>query len=116
MAATHAARPRLLTPIIAGIVLAVVFGFVAFVAAAGGDGTYIPAALFFPCALLLAIGLDVISNAVLCIAVVQWPLYGAVVVFAARRGRRKEAIVCLAVIHSMLIAACFLLDRRGQFV
>jgi hypothetical protein len=117
MVATDAARPRhLLVAIIAGIVLTIAFGLVSFVTAAGGEGTYVPAALFFPGALLLAIALNLISNSVLWMAAAQWPLYGAVVSLASRKGNRKLAIVSLTLVHALLVAACFLLDRSGQFL
>ncbi|HEY5617880.1 MAG TPA: hypothetical protein VIK60_08030 [Vicinamibacterales bacterium] len=117
MAAIHRTiRQRLLIPVINGTVLAVVFGLVSLLATAGGHGTYVPAALFFPGALLLAIGLNVISNSVLYVAAAQWPLYGATVGFAAGRGHKKEAIIWLTVVHALLLAACFLFDRRGQFL
>jgi hypothetical protein len=83
---------------------------------AGGHGTYVPVALLFPAALLLAIKLMVISNTVLCLAAVQWPLYGMAVGLAARRGRQKAAIIYLAAAHAALVVACFLLDQRGQYL
>lgn len=116
-ATTHIADGKhLLTSIITGIILSVVFGFVSWLVTAGGHGTYVPAALLFPGALLLAIESTVISNSVLSIAAAQWPLYGAIVGFATSRGHKKEAIVCLGVVHLLLVAACFLFDRHGQFL
>jgi hypothetical protein len=96
--------------------LAVLFGIVAFLAAGGGHGTYVPAALLFPGALLLATALTTISDAVLCVGAAQWPLYGAAVGLASRRGYTKEAIAYLGLFHALLVAACFAFDRSGQFL
>jgi hypothetical protein len=103
-------------PIIVGIVLGVLLGFVSFLATAGGHGTYVPAALFFPAPLLLSIALNAISKPALFVAAAQWPLYGAVVGLAARRGYPREAIICLTVVHALLTMACFVFDRRDQFL
>lgn len=106
---------RRLVPVVAGIALSVLFGAVSVLATAGGHGTYVPAALLFPAALLLAIELTIVSNAVLWFAAVQWPLYGLMVAVAAGRGRERGVMIWLTLIHAVLVAACFLLDR-GQFL
>jgi hypothetical protein len=103
-------------PVIVGIILGVILGFVSLLATAGGHGTYVPAALFFPGPLLLSIALNTISTSALLVAAAQWPLYGAVVGVAARRGYLREAIICLTVIHAALTMACFVFDRRDQFL
>jgi hypothetical protein len=102
--------------LIAGIVLTVVFGITALLAVAGGDGTYMPAALFFPGALLCAIGLSAFTNFTLIVAAAQWPLYLVIFSISVRKGHKRAAIACLSSIHLLLLGACFLLDRQGQFL
>jgi len=106
---------RLIIPVIVGIVLGVFLGSVSFLATAGGHGTYVPAALFFPAPLLLAIALSAISKPALFLAAAQWPFYGVTVGLARGRGHRRVAIIWLAALHALLIVACFVLDR-GQFL
>ena len=95
--------------------MSLLFGAVSVLATAGGHGTYVPAALLFPAALLLAIQLTVVSTAALLAGAIQWPLYGLVVALASEPGREKEAMICVTMIHAVLEAECFLLDR-GQFL
>jgi hypothetical protein len=109
-------RRRVLIAAIIGTILAAVFGLTSLAATAGGHGTYIPIALFFPVALLVAIQIGVISNAVLFVAVMQWSLYGATVSVAADRGRARAAILCITVVHALLVVTCFLIDRSDQFL
>ena len=114
--ATSDRAKRLLIPVIVGVVLGVILGFVSLLAMAGGHGTYVPAALFFPAALLLSIAVNVISKSALFVAAAQWPLYGAVLGLSARRGHARGAIICLTAVHALLTVACFVFDRRDQFL
>jgi uncharacterized membrane protein YwzB len=109
-------RQQLLIAVVLGIILAVVLGTISFLATAAGHGTYVPVALFFPAPLLLAVKLAEFSNAVLCLAAAQWPLYAVAIELGARRGRQKAAMICLVLVHATLIAACFLFDRHGQYL
>jgi hypothetical protein len=109
-------RRRVLIAAIIGTVLAVVFGLTSLVATAGGHGTYVPAALFFPITLLLAIQIGVVSNAVLFVGVLQWSLYAVTVSLAADRNCTKKAILCLGVVHTLLVVVCFLVDGSAQFL
>jgi hypothetical protein len=113
--ATIKRAEHLIIPVIVGIVLGVFLGSVSFLATAGGHGTYVPAALFFPAPLLLAIALNVISKPALFLAAAQWPFYGAAVGLVSGRGHRTVAIICLAALHALLTVACFVWDR-GQFL
>ena len=107
---------RLLIPVIVGVVLGLILGLVSLLAMAGGHGTYVPAALFFPAPLLLSIAVNAISKPALFVAAAQWPLYGAVVGLSARRRHTRVAIICLTVVHALLTVACFVFDRRDQFL
>ena len=113
--ATIKKAERLIIPIIVGIVLGVLLGSVSFLATAGGHGTYVPAALFFPAPLLLSIVLNAISKPALFLAAAQWPVYAAAVGLLRGRGHTRFAIICLAALHALLTVACFVLDR-GQFL
>ena len=106
----------LTSALIAGIVLTVAFGITALLAVAGGDGTYVPAALFFPGALLCAIGLGAFTNFTLIVAVAQWPLYLVILSISRRKGHKRSAIVSLSSIHLLLVGTCCLLDRQGRFL
>ena len=114
--ATSDRAKRLLIPVIVGGVLGVILGFVSLLATAGGHGTYVPAALFFPAPLLLSIAANAISKPALFVAAAQWPLYGVAVGLSARRGHAREAIIVLTVVHALLTVACFVFDRRDQFL
>jgi hypothetical protein len=35
---------------------------------------------------------------------------------SARRGHAREAIIVLTVVHALLTVACFVFDRRDQFL
>ena len=114
--ATSDRAKRLLIPVSVGVVLSVILGLVSLLTMAGGHGTYVPAALFFPAPLLLSIAVNAISKPALFVAAAQWPLYGAVVGLSARRGHTRVAIICLTVVHARLTVACFVFDRRDQFL
>jgi hypothetical protein len=114
--ATSDRAKRLLIPVIVGVGLGVILGLVSLLAMAGGHGTYVPAALFFPGPLLLSIAVNAISKPALVVAAAQWPSYGAVVGLSARRGQTRRAIICVTVVHALLTVACFVFDHRDQFL
>jgi len=116
MTSSQAASNKSLTTfVIVGLALGLLFSLASLVLAAGGHGSYIPATVFFPAAMLLAIALKTISTLALGLAGAQWPLYGVLISMAARKRRAVQVISALGAVHILLIAACFLLDRTGQF-
>jgi hypothetical protein len=80
----------------------------AVVSAGAGHGHYEFARLFFPFTMLLTrLAGDTITLPFVALALVQFPLYGAVIGLAASKGRIALAVVPLLVVHAVAAALCF---------
>jgi|GEM_PF-703840 len=83
--------------------------------AAGGHGSYLPAKLLFPAAMLSTLLTNHISYVGIGLAVLQFPIYGA---FAGSTDPANEVsgrLGILAVVHSLLVAGC-MLATSGSFL
>jgi hypothetical protein len=86
--------------------------FVALSATGGGDGTFIPATLFFPYAMLLPCFSQNISIvAIIAIACVQIPFYGILLSIADQKDERALFFVKIGIVvtHFITVALCFIL-------
>jgi hypothetical protein len=90
--------------VIRGLVLGAVASLVALAAAGAGHGTYLPAKLLFPFAMLCAVFGSSITAPYIVIALVQFPLYGVLLDAASRRSRFTLCAVILACAHLTLAA------------
>ena len=94
-----------------GVALAVVvFGAVAAFAtvgaAAGGHGTYLPAKVFFPFAMLSSLVTG--SGLALVVAVLQFPIYAVASAVAILRRRTRRTVAALVLLHVLAAAACLI--------
>ena len=89
-----------LVGIISGVVTGAVALWISVAAAAGGHGTYLPAALLFPFTMGLAVLAGSITPPLVALAFAQYPLYGWL---AIRKGTRKSTLRLLA-IHVSAVA------------
>ena len=93
---------------IAGILLTPPTVWLAVISAGGGHGHYVLARLFFPYTMLLTrLANDTITYPLMALALLQFPLYGAVVGLAVAKYRMAYAIVLLFVIHALAAVLCF---------
>ena len=85
--------------------------FVAAGFAGGGHGTYVPATLLFPIPVLTT--LFTLNIVAIGIAVVQWPLYAALLLYGARVGHagRTAALIALAHAGGIMLATALLGDQ-----
>jgi hypothetical protein len=99
---------RILIGVLVGIVPAGVFSLWSFLSAGMGHGSYKPAMLFFPYAMVLTIFTNTISNPLIVLALLQYPLYGAAI--ASPTGTRKKlgVLLVIAVLHGLAITAGFM--------
>jgi hypothetical protein len=94
---------------IISILITPVLFYIAVFATAGGDGTYIPAALFFPYAMLLARFSENILTPSIVIAWLQIPFYGILIAIADRKDERTLLFVKagIAIVHVIAVALWF---------
>ena len=110
-----AARNRSLRPLVVmGASLAVTFvalllsiGF-----AAAGHGSYLPATLLFPIPMLTTQFTLHMSLIAIGLAIVQWPVYAAFVLYGARRNHLEMTAGLIALVHlgSVILAVALLPD------
>ncbi len=102
-----------------GIVSGVLIGALAIVItvliAGGGHGSYIPAKLFFPYTMLSTFHFGIINLPFVVLAIVQFPLYGAVIGIAGGRGKTLHVSAVIALVHLIVAVMCFLMLEGGSF-
>jgi hypothetical protein len=91
-----------------GVAVTPVAALLAVWSAGAGHGHYVLARLLFPYSMLLTRATDdSLTLPLLALGLVQWPLYGALLGFAASRGRALLAAILLLVAHAGAAALCF---------
>lgn len=98
-----------------GAAFGVLAAAVALMVAAGGHGSYAPAVLLFPLPMLLTRFTDEISHGLVVLALLQFPLYGALVARPDRLNRSR-ATVSLLIVHAALAGAAYFALRGGDFL
>src|SRR5262245_11113100 len=63
-------------PVLAGFIATPVLGTIAWASIGGGDGSYLPATVFFPWAMLVGIISTYLGTGTFILAAFQWPVYG----------------------------------------
>lgn len=100
-------RPFL--PLVIALVITPVFLCAAVASAGTGHGHYLWAKILFPFSLLSARVFGSITNPFIALAIVQFPLFGLILANANAKGRYLPSLVTLLIVHSLAVAACFLL-------
>ena len=100
--------PELWLPIIASLVVTPICLLPAAASANAGHGSYIAAIIFSPYTMLSALIFDVISVPFIIFAVLQFPLYGAILGKAAERKRFERALSIILAAHALAASACFI--------
>ena len=88
--------------------------FWCFFAAGGGHGSYVPAIVCFPFAMLLSIQVGAITLPFLALALAQFPFYGAVLAWAGLRLRPGRVWLVLVPLHVATALATLALARRDH--
>jgi hypothetical protein len=101
-------REEVVPSLLFGVTLGVVALAFVIWAAGGGHGSYLPAKLLFPYTMLIA-G-DSVGFLGMLLAIVQWPLYAAAVLFGAS-ARRFHLAWALGAAHGTAALACLSLLR-----
>ncbi len=96
-------------PVIVSTVVGVLALAFAFLFAGAGHGTYLPAKLLFPYTMLSTALLGLIPDALVAIAVVQFPIYGLILGLAAKTHNFGFAARLIAIIHVVFSFLCLLL-------
>ncbi len=96
------------TPVLVSLLATPLFLLWAVIFAGGGHGSYLPAKILFPYAMLLAIPRRRIILPFFLLLVAQYPLYG--ILYSLVRGRRLRVLLTLVLViaHVWAAAACFL--------
>jgi hypothetical protein len=71
-----------------------------------GHGTYIPAAILFPYSMIVAVPISNIGSALIAFALIQFPVYGALIALSARP--RTTGLILGGVHFSAAVIACIL--------
>jgi len=95
--------------LVIALVITPVFLFAGLASAGAGHGDYLWAKVLFPFTLLSFRVSGTITNPFMAFAIVQFPLYGFILSIANVKGRHLPSLVALIVVHSLAVAACFLL-------
>jgi hypothetical protein len=107
---------RVKISVLAGIGLGTAIGalsaLIALAAAAGGHGSYTPAAILFPYTMLSTRFLDSITTPFVALALIQFPLYGFTVVWMRERCGHWKSSGGFVALHVM--AAVAALYARGE--
>lgn len=83
--------------------------------AAGGHGSYFPATLLFPAAMLSPLFTSHISHVGIGLAVLQFPIYGAFVGSTDETQEISSRLGIVVIVHALLVGAC-LLTSSGSFL
>jgi hypothetical protein len=97
--------------VLRGTVIGVALGtaniVIAVISAGAGHGTYTAAKILFPYTMYLAEAFaGSITGQLMLLAVLQFPLYGFVLGWAAARGRMKIAIYSILFLHAVAWVLC----------
>ena len=89
-----------------GLLLAIPAIFTAMLSGGAGHGDYVAARLLFPFTMLLTLSEEGIGSLGISVALIQFPIYGAVLSWSSVRKRYLPAAV-LASLHLLAAAMCF---------
>lgn len=106
-------RSRWLLPGL-GALVTPILGVISWAFMGSGHGTYLPMALFFPWAMLVAVLSSYVTVSAIAVGIVQWPLYG--VILSWRKSNRSKRIVkALFCLHAIAIVLASMLDTDRVF-
>ena len=92
------------TPIIASLAVTPVVLILSIGSAGVGHGDYFWAMIFFPYTMPSALVFDEITVPFIVLAILQFPLYGMMLAFAAERRSFLLSAIGLAVVHILAVA------------
>ena len=101
---THAQKIGVSAAITAGVTT--IAAFVALQAMGIGHGSYVPAALLFPFALLTAFIVHHTDWILMTVALLQFPIYGVVIGRAWLRDRLPKAAIVVSILHVAAALGC----------
>jgi hypothetical protein len=85
--------------LLAFVIVTPVFLFITVLAAGGGHGSYLPAKLLFPWSMAGTAFTGNITQALVAMAIAQYPVYGVMLDCARYAGRFNPGLMALAAIH-----------------
>jgi hypothetical protein len=98
---------------LAGILVTPPLLFLVVVAAGGGHGTYWLAKTFFPWTMMSTAVTRSITQPLVVLGIVQYPLYGIILDVARAKGRFKPAALTLAAVHFSALMLAFAVSNRS---
>lgn len=117
MAANARTTEAMLVPLGVGLGASVFFGVLSFLLAGAGHGTYVPMILCFPYAMGLAALHGSIEIPHIALALLQFPVYGAVLGVTRFKGRTGRLWAALGTLHVASVAlAVFAAAKGGNFL
>lgn len=97
---------KIVVTVVMTVAVTIIAALIALQSMRGGHGSYIPAALLFPFALLPAFAIDHADWLLITLALLQFPIYGTVLGRAWLRGRLPRASLVVTIAHSVVALGC----------
>lgn len=107
--------PRFWIPFGISLFLTLAVGLVAAAAIGSGFGNYLAVMLLFPFAMLLTSFLDLHFGYLIGLALIQFPIYGAVLGKGNVKGRFGLTAFALILIHATAVGLLLLVARQGSW-
>jgi hypothetical protein len=107
--------PRFWIPFGISLFLTLAVGLVAAGSISSGAGNYLPVLLLFPFAMLLTSFLDLHFGYLIGIALLQFPIYGAVLGKGNLNGHFARTAFAILLIHGTAVGLVLLLARQGSW-
>ncbi len=99
---------------LAFVIVTPVFLFITVLTAAGGHGSYMPAKILFPWTMAATAFTDgAITQPLVAMAIVQYPLYGIMLDWARAAARLRLGMLAIAGVHFVAVAVAFLISNRS---
>jgi hypothetical protein len=100
--------------LLAFLIVTPVFLFISVLAAGGGHGSYLPAKLLFPWSMAGTAFTGTVTQALLALAIAQYPVYGIVLDWARYIDRLMPGTIALAAVHFVGMNTALLM-AHGSF-
>jgi len=90
-----------------------VFLLFAVFAMGGGHGSYEPAAVLFPVGMLSFVFVGVLTTPFIVLAILQYPVYGAIIDSMPSKRARNIAKISILLFHILLVAVVYIFQRSS---
>ncbi|HEY6806264.1 MAG TPA: hypothetical protein VI306_21980 [Pyrinomonadaceae bacterium] len=108
-------NPRFWIPFGLSLFLTLALGLVGAASIGSGVGNYLPVILLFPFAMLLTSFLELHFGYLVALALLQFPVYGAILGKQNVKGHFGRTAIALLLIHGVAVGLVLALARHGSW-